>query len=338
MAYIKKVQGGYQVSVRRKGFPGMYKTLATRKAAEAWGAQMEADISMGRAGAYPRKTVAEAFTRYELSVSTKKKGTAFEARRFNLFIREFPWLAEMVFSEVTTAELARWRDERLTQVSASTVLREVSLFRNVWTIGRKEWGWCGESPWSNLGMPRKAAGRTRLALWQEMRLILRRLDYSNGCEPDTLKREVAFAWLLAHYTALRAGEVRGLTVDSVNLDKMVVYLATHKTDSMVGSRIVPLFPRAFPLLRRLIDYALKSGRKELFTISDRMLDALFRKYRDQVLVENLRFHDSRGFALTWMAKRVSVMVLARISGHKNLNMLLEHYYRETSEQIAAGLS
>jgi hypothetical protein len=32
-----------------------------------------------------------------------------------------------------------------------------------------------------------------------------------------------------------------------------------------------------------------------------------------------------------------VMTLARISRHKNLNILMETYYRETAEQIAARL-
>jgi hypothetical protein len=51
----------------------------------------------------------------------------------------------------------------------------------------------------------------------------------------------------------------------------------------------------------------------------------------------MTFHDSRGEALTRLARKVDVLTLSRISGIKDLKLLQEHYYRETSEQIAARL-
>jgi hypothetical protein len=42
-------------------------------------------------------------------------------------------------------------------------------------------------------------------------------------------------------------------------------------------------------------------------------------------------------ALTSLARKVDVMTLARISGHKDLRILMNTYYRETAEQIAARL-
>jgi integrase len=95
---------------------------------------------------------------------------------------------------------------------------------------------------------------------------------------------------------------------------------------------VPLTPQAVRLLRVLW----RPGR--LLMVSNGVLDALFRKMRDQLLLPDLHFHDSRATALTHLAKRVDVMVLARISGHKNLSLLHGTYYRESAEQIAARLA
>ena len=47
---------------------------------------------------------------------------------------------------------------------------------------------------------------------------------------------------------------------------------------------------------------------------------------------------TRATALTLLARRVDVMTLARISGHKDLKTLLRVYYRETAEQISERLA
>ena len=66
-------------------------------------------------------------------------------------------------------------------------------------------------------------------------------------------------------------------------------------------------------------------------------DALFRKARARAGLSGFTFHDSRATALTRLSRQVDVMTLARISGHRDLALLLRVYYRETPAQIAARL-
>ncbi|MEE1653776.1 MULTISPECIES: tyrosine-type recombinase/integrase [Brachymonas] len=337
MAYFRKVKNGWRAEIRRKGLPGRSITLPTKAQAQAWAAQQEADIAAGKLGQYPAKTVAEAFRRYELEVSKKKRGGKAEALRFEAFIRDFPLLAGKIFHEVTTADLAMWRDERLKHVGGSSVLRELAQLRNVWTVARKEWLWCGDSPWTALTLPPKGKPRKTIARWKQMRRILRRLNYRRGVAPTKPKEEVAYAWLIAHYTALRASEVLSLSRSTVNLEKRTIFLEEHKTVEDVGERLIPFFPRVLPLLQVLDDAARAAGRDKYFTLSAHSLDQRFRHYRDSVLIEGLQFRDSRAAALTWMSRRIDVLTLAKISGHKDLRMLIEHYYRETPEQISARL-
>jgi integrase len=54
-------------------------------------------------------------------------------------------------------------------------------------------------------------------------------------------------------------------------------------------------------------------------------------------VDGPTFHDSRATALTLMAHRMPVEKLQRISRHRKLQTLIDVYYRETNEQIAARL-
>jgi len=99
-------------------------------------------------------------------------------------------------------------------------------------------------------------------------------------------------------------------------------------------RFVPFTKKALRLLRLLDTWAKAAERDAFFTISSASLDTLFRKVRDRLLIENLHFHDSRAAALTRLSKKMDVFRLSKISGHKDLNQLIEAYYRETAEDIA----
>jgi integrase len=74
----------------------------------------------------------------------------------------------------------------------------------------------------------------------------------------------------------------------------------------------------------------------MWTINSASLDALFRKARDSCLLSHIHFHDSRAEALTLLSRRMDVLTLSKISGHRDLRQLLE-YYRESAEQIAARI-
>ncbi|WP_394805627.1 tyrosine-type recombinase/integrase, partial [Ralstonia mannitolilytica] len=77
------------------------------------------------------------------------------------------------------------------------------------------------------------------------------------------------------------------------------------------SRQIPLSRHAIRLLRQVAD------RERCFTLTSSMLDSLFRKARDRLLIKDLHFHDSRAEALTRMSRKVDVMTLAKISGHSD---------------------
>jgi integrase len=136
----------------------------------------------------------------------------------------------------------------------------------------------------------------------------------------------------AQPSSLQRLDDRGKTIRLSQPARRVVTLAKHKTLEQVGRRQVPLTPQGVRVLRVIW----REG--PLLPISSALLDALFRKLRDQVLLPDVHFHDSRGTALTHLARRVDVMTLARISGHKDLNLLLRVYYRETAAQISERLA
>lgn len=74
-----------------------------------------------------------------------------------------------------------------------------------------------------------------------------------------------------------------------------------------------------------------------FTVGPNEASALFSRLTRQQMVKELTFHDARATALTLLSKKVDVMVLARISRHRDISLLHRVYYRVTTEEIAAKI-
>lgn len=306
----------------------MSATFLTKAEAQEWATREEAEIERVRHGGFPRKTVGELWGRYADEVSPRKAGRKFEVDRLNAFTRDFPWLARKIVSEVAAADITRWRDERLKSVSAASVHREMTLLSNVFKVAAKEWGWCADSPVSGVSKPSDSAPRTRRVLPSEVHRICRRLGYVTG-HVSTKNQQVALAFLIGLRTAMRAGEILALNPSRIDLKRRVVTVP-HKMQYLTRrERTIPLTRRGARLVA-----AIPVGG---WTIDSAMLDALFRKARDQLLIKDLHFHDSRAEALTRLSRKVDIMTLARISGHADLRILQNTYYRESAEDIAARL-
>ena len=342
MASIRKRGKGWQAVVRLKGHPQVTATRATKREAEEWAKAEEVAIRAGQRNQFPAKTLDQALKRYEDDVSCTKRGETWENRRFNALRREFPDLVGMVLHTIKTADLVKWRDKRLKTVTKGTVQREVNLLRNVWSIARDEWHWCGESPWKAMRMPGENPAREAVWRWQQIRAILRRLGYRTGQAPITMQEEVAFLFLLGLHTGMRQGELCGMAAATVDLEKRVITLTSHKTVESAGVRRVPITRRAARVLGVLA--AGKAGA--LVKVEPASVDALFRKCRGQLGINGLTFHDGRATAATLLARRrdpktkqllCDPLTLARILGHKNLQQIIDVYYREGIADIAARL-
>jgi integrase len=158
----------------------------------------------------------------------------------------------------------------------------------------------------------------------EVRRICRRLGYVTGKVPETKQQEIALAFLVGLRSGMRAGEMLSLWTANLDLNKRTATVR-HKTRHLTGRpRVVPLTGRAIRLLRPV------ANRAQCFTVSSASLAALFRKARNQLQITGLHFHDSRAEALMRLSRRVDVMTLAKISGHKDLSILQNKYYRESA--------
>lgn len=289
-----------------------------------------------------KRTVRQMLERYAKDVTPHKGGERHEALRIEKFLGDFAPLADKPLAVFDTPDLGAWRDARLKgyvdadgkkvrAVKPASVVRDINWMRNAFIIARKEWKWIDHHPFDGLRIPQEDAPRDRRVFPKEVRAICRRLDYVTGRAPITRQQEVALAFLGALRTAMRAGEILSLGRANLDLAKRVAEVK-HKMQHITGKpRRIPLTRQAVRLLRPV------ARNKHCFAVSSEVLATLFRRARDREGIIDLHFHDSRGEALTRLARKVDVMTLAKISGHKDINILQNTYYRETAEDIAARL-
>jgi integrase len=328
MAYFRKLPSGrHRAEIELLGVRDS-DSFATKTEARAWAARREEEIRAGTGGQFPSRTFIEAIDKYLKEVSESKPGARWEAARFEAFKRDNAELAAMVFHEVDTPHMAAWRDRRLKKVTKGTVQREINLLSNLFHVAEDEWKWRGGTPFKGMKQPGDNPPRRRRTLWTEVKAICRWLGYRTG-EVETKQQEVAFAYLVALRTSMRSQEILQLGDATVDYRARTATIARHKTGHKTGEpKVVPLLPPAL----RLLGYV--RGRGAYFTVDATSRDALFRKARDALLIQDLTFHDAKAEILTRLAKKVDILTLSKISGNKDLRILRDTYYRETESEVA----
>lgn len=322
MAYIRAVKGGFRVECVRKG-QRKSATFETKREAIDWGKRT--DIQLLEVAADDSHTFSDAAAKYLKDVSPKKDGAKWEALRLARMVEYF---GDIRLADIKAPQIAAWRDARLAgdadhrAVSGSTVVRESNLLRNVFSIARDEWHWMEHSPFKGVKLPDEADPRHQRWGWKAIKRVLRRLGHVTGRKPTTNGQQAALAFLITLSTSLRASEC--LRVGPSTFDKSRKVIAVKAK----GKRRVEI-----PVPRR----ALKHCALADFTINAKDLDVTFRDARDACMVGDFTFHDGRASALTWLARRVDVLTLSRISQHSDLRILQRVYYRESAAEIAARL-
>lgn len=331
MATFEKRAGHWRVQVRRAGV-SKSATFPTKAQAQAWAADIEREAIQVAAGGLPTRSFRQALEKYRDEVSPTKRGSRWELIRINAFIgssKKVGTMADLLdknLADMTAPMLVQWRDDRLKVVGAASVIREINLLSSIFETARREWHWLDASPLKDVRRPKQPPHRTRRISADEISRICLALGYDDAVDVTTVTQQVAVAWLLAIETAMRQGEALGLRWEYVG--ERVAHLPKTKNGH---ARDVPLSKRAVQLLTKLKGL----DTERCFTLSSASCDVLFRRARDAAGVPDLHFHDSRREGTSRLSKKVDVLTLARITGHRDLKMLLVYYQTDMAEVASA---
>lgn len=290
----------------------------------AWAAETEQTLSPD--GLIDGKTLSDLFNRYRDEITPSKKSHRTEHNRLNKFLRE-P-LALMPLADVKQTHFDSWIEIFLTRIKSSSVNRDLNLLSAVFEQG-KRWRWALANPIRGIRRPKNPHPRDRRISDTEIERILDSLGF-DGKTVAVLRDIIAVAFLFALETAMRQGEIWGLKWEDVYLDKRFVRL--HETRNGTKSD-VPLSTEAVRLLSLLSP---DTGIK-VFATNQASSGTLFRRCLVLAGIKGLTFYDTRHEALTRLARKLQVLDLARMVGHRDPRSLMI-YYNPTAEEIAAHLA
>lgn len=326
MASISPVSSGFRASVYVKGIRDT-KQFRTKREAQAWASARETELRSQPTDALieGKHTLQDAFDKYAQEVAPSHKGERWEIIRLAQMARQLP--AKRKITQISSTDIAEWRDSRLKDVSSSSVLREIKLLGSVFEVARKEWRWISENPVRDVRKPRSPEHRKRTITTREIHGMLKALGHSYKRRVTSMHQAVAVLFLVALRTGMRAGELCNLTWDRVHPN------FCRLLDTKTGvPRDVPLTGKA----RRAIDMMRGWDEERVFGIATSTLDTVFRRYRERAGLEGFTFHDSRHTAATWMARKVDVLDLCKILGWTSTKMALV-YYNPTVSDLADRL-
>ncbi len=317
MAGYRKRGKTWRVEIKRRGLRESA-TFRTKAQAQAWAEEREHQIAGGARTIAPR-SVRQALERYAAEVSPKHKGCHWERVRLTKLARDLAF-ADHRLTDVAPADIATWRDSQSGVLAPASIRREFGLLRAVFACARRDWGWLRISPFDNLKPPPAGRPRTRRVSDDELAAIIAAL----GSGP--VSSVIALACRFALATAMRQGEILKLTRDDIK--GRVATLTDTKNGDYRG---VPLSGAAMQIIEQ------RPERGRLFAVDPRSFDTLFRKARAKAGITGVHFHDLRREAITRLATRLDPMTLAKMTGHRDLKVLLATYYAPDMAAVADRL-
>lgn len=365
----------FQVIVKRKGYANQVKTWSSRREAERWARDVEAEMDRGafvsRREA-EQMSLAEAIRKYREEVTGSKKGAKQEGYKLDILL-ESP-LAGRSLASIRPTDIAQYRDQRMKgamwrvgrrrgvrspeeakltrstskwrgkPVSGATVRIELSALSTIFDTARIEWGMPISNPVRDVKKPPKAKERERRLHGEdeERRMMAALAEYGDGWAMPFAK--------LAIETGMRRGEWGNLDWSDVDVEAQTMTLHEGETKNGEG-RVVPLSTRAIAILKDL--GILERGpvlprQPGTFTAAfSRSRERARAKYikecerkgvePDPGFLVNLHLHDMRHEATSRLFERgLDVMEAASVTGHKTLAML-KRYTHLKAQKLAKKL-
>ena len=142
MASFTKRNGRWRARVRRSNLPPITKSFPTKASALKWAQRVESDperfFIAPLSENHQLLTLADLLRKYEREITPQKKGR--DKEKYRLRILQRSSLSGVSLSELKPHYITRFREDRLKEVSAGTVLKDLGLLSTVINTARIEWG------------------------------------------------------------------------------------------------------------------------------------------------------------------------------------------------------
>ena len=295
--------------------PTISRTFALKADAVRWAKQTEAEVD--REGTIPdrsilrRTTVADLFTRFRDEMCPSRPGRDNETIVINAFLRRE--LAHKRLADLTSVDFSNYRDQRLKDVKAGTINRELGLFQRVFEIGATEW----KMPLAN---PIKAIRKPKADRPRERRLNTGEWDKLLEASRRSRNRLLLPLVRFALATGMRRGELLNARWGDINWKTDTLRIPLTKTGE---PRTIPLSLEARLVLAKLAYDWCDEAR--IIPLSEEAVKLGWKRLVKRAGIEDLHFHDLRHEAISrFFEYGLSIPEVALISGHKDPRMLFRY--------------
>lgn len=331
MATIRKHRDKYQVQIRRQGSPSVSRSFHRLADAKEWARLMETKAD--RQELAPSRTelvklsLGSLVDRYMAEVLPRKKGADIEGIILRAF-RRHP-ICRKSLVEISTADFAEYRDERLKTITAKSLKRQLSPVSNMFEVAISEWGLpLASNPLTTLRLKIRDNKRTRRLRDGELASIRK-------AATRTRNPFVMHCVIFALETAMRRGEILALRWQDIDFPRSTLTVQEAKNGY---SRNIPLSARAIAVLnavRLLADGRLK---QRVFPITAIALRLAWDRLTTRAGIDDLNFHDLRHEAISrFFELGLTIPEVASISGHRDVRMLFR-YAHANPTRLADKLS
>ncbi len=141
MATFRKRTDKRHVQIRKWGCHSITKTFSHKKDALSWAIEIERQIARGEYVsriADQLETLGGLLERYSREIISRKRGVKFEIYRLGKMQRH-P-IASISLQRLTSYHISQYRNDRLKEVSGTTVKKELQLISHALEVARMEWG------------------------------------------------------------------------------------------------------------------------------------------------------------------------------------------------------
>lgn len=321
------------------------KNFETETAAVAWAANFAREVNTKAGSDFYDLTFLDLMNRFLKEVSIKSVKHPKNVSMVKYFsntliegttIKKYP-IMDKNLQDLCKQDFIDFRDMRTKEVGDGTFIRDWSRFHNAMSLASGEWGWIHRNIMKGIRIPTEPAHRCRRISTEEQNAIQAFLITAEVKKPTVKQHhlQVAFLFQLAIETALRFSELISLKKNEIFLSDgylNVTGIEPNAKKTISAIRSVPLTPLAKSLLSEAI--ALNWNEDFIFNLSHSNTNLIFRNACKSLSIKDLHFHDTRHEATSRLAKIYSVLELAKIVGHRNVQSLMTYYQPTINELVS----
>ena len=243
MATIRKHYNSWQVIIRKKGHPHIYKTFASYSLATQYAVESERAIAKGifqDMSEANQTKLKDVLAHYRDNVTVDKKGAKQESYKINKLIRNK--IANYSLARITPMKIAQFRDTLKEFSKPATINKYITLISVAIRTAINEWGiYLPTNPADKIKRLKEPEPSDSRVEPSEESLLLQHATRSKMYWLEAII-------IVALETGARQGELFRLNADDVDLNKATALLRDTKngTDRRIG-----ISPKAVDALRAL---------------------------------------------------------------------------------------